>query len=174
MMCDHEIVRGYGVARKNAPSFIYEILHGKPGFLSGRTDTHGQKAWKGIHVDEHIPSQALDELDRIEAIELRASCEGSGLERPTFLIFRFRGDEDLEKISNFVKGMNAIEDIKCGAERGAMGLFRVGVTTSLWYEQDHRRFQEWWLELPLKIRIVLTVIENLVEMSPETTTDSTA
>jgi hypothetical protein len=165
-MCDYEIVRGHGAARKNAPSFIYEILHGNPGFLTGRTSTHGQKLWKSISVDEHLPVQALDELERIEAIELRASCEGSGLERPTFLIFRFRGEEDLGKISNFVKGMNAVGDTGCGAERGAMGLFRVGVTTSLWYEKDHREFEKWWLELPLKIRIVLAVVETLAEMLP--------
>ncbi len=169
-MGDYEIVRGHGPARKNAPSFIYEILHGEPAFLTGRTGAHGQKAWKGISVDEHIPIEALDELDRIEAIELRASCEGSGLERPTFLIFRFRGEEDLKKISDFVKGMNAAGDMKCGAERGAMGFFRVGVTTALWYEKDNRRFQEWWLALPLKIRVVLAVVETLAETLPDKST----
>lgn len=172
-MCNREIVRGRGAARKNAPSFIYEILHGEPKFLAGRTDTHDQKMWKGISVDEHLPTRALDELDRIEAIELRASCEGSGPDRPTFLIFRFRGTEDLTKIASFVKGLNAIGNIRCGAERGAMGLFRIGVTTSLWYEKDHRRFEEWWLELPLKIRIVLAVVETLAEMSPQTSPSST-
>jgi len=88
---------GGGAGQKNAPSFIYEILHGQPKFLLGRTDSHKQKMWKNIAVDEHIPTEALDELDRIGEIELRASCEGSGPERPTFLIFRLRGEENIKK-----------------------------------------------------------------------------
>lgn len=163
-MCEREIAKGRGAPRKNAPSFIYEILHGESRFLTGRTDTHRQKRRKGISVDEHLPIEALDELDRIAAIELRASCEGSGPERPTFLIFRFRDEKDVTRIADFVKGMNALGDLRCGAERGAVGLFRIGVTTSLWYEEDHRRFQEWWLALPLKIRIVLAVIETLAKI----------
>ncbi len=165
-MSNLEMVSGGGAMRKNAPSFIYEILHGEPRFLPGRTDSHGQQMWRDISVDEHLPVEALDELAAIEAIELRASCEGSGLDRPTFLIFRFHAEEDPEKIANFVKGMNAVGDLRCGAERGAMGRFRIGVTTSLWYEKDPHRFQEWWLELPLKIRIVLAVLGTLAEMRP--------
>ncbi|MDY0039606.1 MAG: hypothetical protein RBS57_04790 [Desulforhabdus sp.] len=160
-MCDCADVRGGGASRKNAPSFIYEILHGKSRSLPGRTDAHAQKIWKGISIDEHIPTEALDELDKMEAIELRASCEGSGLDHPTFLIFRFRGEEDLQKIANFVAGMNAIEDIKCGAEKGRMGLFRIGVTTPLWYQKDPRKFERWWQQLPTKIRVVLAVLESL-------------
>jgi hypothetical protein len=147
---------------KNAPSFIYEVLYGEPKFLLGRTDSHKQKVWKGIAVDENIPTAALDELDRIGEIELRASCEGSGAERPTFLIFRFRGEESLRKIRAFVEGMNAFKDLKCGAERGNMGFYRVGITAPLWYGKDEEEFVTWWLELPLKVHIVLAAIELLL------------
>ncbi len=102
---------------------------------------HEQKLWKGITVDEHIPSEALDQLDEIEEIELRASCEGSGPERPTFLIVRFRGEEDLTKIENSVTAMNAFEDVACGAGRGAMGRVRIGMTAAPWYEKNRRRFE---------------------------------
>lgn len=145
-------------ATKNAPSFIYEILHGRPAFIRGRTVEHQTKIWKGIAVDAHIPTAALNELDDIREIELRASCEGSSAERPTFLIFRFCEPKDENEIRIFVKGMNAIEDIWCGADIGAMGSFRIGVTAPLWYAKDPEKFTSWWLELPKKIRIVLTTL----------------
>lgn len=160
-MVDFGRERGLRAGKKNAPSFIYEILHNEARFLPGRTDAHGQKPWKGITVDEHIPSEALDQLDRIDEIELRASCEGSGLERPTFLIVRFRGEEDLAKIRHFVTAMNAFEDVVCGAGRGAMGRIRIGMTAALWYEKNQRQFAEWWLGLPTKIRVALAVLESL-------------
>jgi hypothetical protein len=152
---------GRGAGRKNAPSFIYEILYGREKFLYGRTDTHAQKMWRGIGVDEHIPTAALDALVAITAIEMRSSCEGSGPERPTFLIFRFLGEENLKKIQAFVEGMHAFPDVRCGADRGAMGLVRVGVTAPLWYEKDRAEFERWWLELPGKIQTVLAIIDLL-------------
>jgi len=150
------------VSRKNAPSFIYEILYGEPKFLFGRTDSHGQKTWKGISVDEHIPTEPLEELARIGEIELRASCEGSGPERPTFLVLRLRGEQNTEKIKAFVAGMSAFENVKCGAERGNMGFYRIGMTTPLWYRKDEEKFVNWWLELPLKVHIVLVTIDQLI------------
>ena len=147
--------------RQNAPSFIYEILYGERKFLPGRNMAHGQKNWKGIFVDEHIPTESLDRLDAIHGIELRASCEGSGPERPTFLIIRFPNEEDLLKIENFVTAMNAFEDVKCGAGKGNMGLVRVGLTTPMWYEKDRSQFAEWWIELPTKINIAIAVLETL-------------
>jgi len=163
-MNDYRKTGGCRQGKKNAPSFIYEVLHGEPKFLSGRTDVHRQKGWKGIGVDEHIPTESLDELDKIKAIELRASCEGSGPERPTFLIVRLRGEEDLEMVEHFVSGMNAFADIKCGAERGTMGLFRVGITAPLWHAKDPRQFEKWWQELPYKVRVVLAVIDAAAKM----------
>lgn len=147
-MCDF----GKAGERKNAPSFIYEILYGKQKFLPGRTETHVQKNWKGILIDEHIPVESLNGLNQIPEIELRASCEGSGPERPTFLIIRFPSADDLVRIDNFVTAMNAFEDVKCGAGEGNMGRVRVGLTALLWYEDNRPEFEKWWLDLPTKIR----------------------
>jgi hypothetical protein len=146
--------------KKNAPSFIYEILYGREKHLLGRTVAHREKMWKGIPVDEHIPTTALDELDDIEEIELRASCEGSGPETPTYLIFRFSQEPDENQAATFVRAMNVVEDIKCGAGTGSMGRYRFGVTAyrPMWYENNREEFVGWWLELPKKIRIVLTTI----------------
>ncbi|MEJ2366478.1 MAG: hypothetical protein P8075_17435 [Deltaproteobacteria bacterium] len=152
-----------GYAAKNAPSFIYEILYGEPKFIPGRTAGHREKIWKGIPVDEHLPLQALDELDKIKEIELRASCEGSGGEIPTYLIFRFRKEPDEKQAATFTRAMNAIEDVKCGADIGNMGRWRFGMTAStpLWYEKDPERFSAWWRDLPRKILIALTTIRVL-------------
>lgn len=164
-MCDQGRPGTFRPGKKNAPSFIYEVLSGEPKFLPGRMDSHRQKTWKGIAVDEHIPSEALDELEKLEAIEMRSSCEGSGPERPTFLIVRFRGKENLEAIENFVAGMNAFADVRCGAERGAMGRVRVGITTPLWFDKDRDQFVQWWQELPIKIQVVLAVLDAAADMA---------
>ena len=103
-----------GGNRKNAPSFIYEILHGEAKFIRGRTIEHRQKIWNGISIDAHIPMDAVEKLSRMEEIELRSSCEGSGPERPTYLIFRFKDPNDIKKTETFVKAMNAFEDVKAG------------------------------------------------------------
>ncbi len=143
--------------KQNAPSFIYEILHGRPKFIRGRTIEHREKIWNGIAIDAHIPTDALDKLDRIEEIELRSSCEGSGPEQPTFLIFRFRESKDIKKAENFVMALNYFEDIKCGFDTGNMGLLRIGVTTPLWYEKNPEKFNQWWMSLPVKFAVVLAV-----------------
>ncbi|MBI9086247.1 MAG: hypothetical protein JEZ11_21790 [Desulfobacterales bacterium] len=103
----------------------------------------------------------MDDLNRIKEIELRSSCEGSGPDNPTFLIFRFKAAPSAEEINQFVVGMNSIQEIHCGAEVGNTGFYRVGVTTSLWYEKDKDRFLKWWKELPLKIQVVLAVDQAL-------------
>jgi hypothetical protein len=145
----------------NAPSFIYEILHGRPKFIPGRVVTHQEIIWNGIPIDAHIPTNALDKLSRMGEIELRSSCEGSGPEHPTFLIFRLRGLKDIKEAENFIMAMNCFEDIKCGFGAGNMGLFRIGVTTALWYEKNPEKFNQWWMALPLKFAIVLAVNEVL-------------
>lgn len=160
-MSEEERLRGYGGTKKNAPSFIYEILYGKPKYLLGRAADHKQKIWKGLSVDANIPGNALDELDRIKEIQLRSSCEGSGPDHPTFLIFRFNASPSAEEINQFVAGMNSIQGIHCGAEVGNMGFYRIGVTTSLWYEKNEALFLKWWKELPLKIQVVLAVDQTL-------------
>lgn len=148
--------------KKNAPSFIYEILYGKTKFIPGRTMEHREKIWNGISIDAHIPTDALDKLNRMEKIELRSSCEGSGPGKPTFLIFRLRKPKDTKKAENFVIAMNSFEDIKCGFDTGNMGFLRIGVTTSLWYEKNPEKFNQWWMALPLKFAIVLAVNQIMV------------
>ena len=160
-MWQEKSVQGRYAEKKNAPSFIYEILEGKAKFLRGRDVNHEQKIWRDISVDRHIPKKALNDLSRVEEIEIRATCEGSGPERPTFLIFRFRNPMGSDGINRFVRGMNSIKDTVCGAEIGNMGFYRIGVTAPLWYEKDKNKFIKWWLEMPTRIHVVLAVIQTL-------------
>ena len=88
-------------------------------------------------------------------------CEGVDTWKPTFLIFRFRTAWDQEKIAAFVAGMNSFPDINCGAGIGNGGMYRVGITTALWYQKDRNLFVQWWQELPQKMQTVLTVIHCL-------------
>ena len=150
-----------GSRKKNAPSFIYEILHGKEKLLYGKGTPHRQKAWEGIAVDANIPTVALDQINSIQEIEMRSSCEGVDMWKPTFLIFRFRKACDQEEISKFVAGMNAFPDISCGADIGNGGMYRIGITTALWYGKNRSQFVQWWEDLPQKIRLVLAVIQSL-------------
>ena len=128
---------------------------------------HRERIWNGISIDAHIPTSALDQLNRMEGIELRSSCEGSGPERPTFLIVRLRDSEDAKKAENFVIALNSFEDIECGYDRGNMGLFRIGVTTPLWYEKNPEKFIQWWMALPVKFAVVLAVNQVLALTSDE-------
>ena len=150
-----------GSRKKNAPSFIYEILHGKEKLLYGKGTPHRQKVWEGIAVDANIPTNALDQVNSIQEIEMRSSCEGVDIWKPTFLIFRFRKACDQEEIFKFVAGMNSFPDISCGADIGNGGMYRIGITTDLWYLKDRKLFVQWWEDLPQKMQIVFTVIHSL-------------
>jgi len=160
-------MRYFSENKQNAPSFIYKILHGEPKFIPARTIEHQEKIWNGISVDVHIPTDALDKLNRMEEIELRSSCEGSDLEKPTFLIFRLKEPKDINKAENFVIALNYFEDIKCGFDTGNMGLFRIGVTTPLWYEKNPEKFNQWWMSLPVKFAIALAVNQIIALTSDE-------
>ncbi len=58
----HDIVSSRVALRKNAPSFIYEILHGEPRFLTGKTDTHGQQMWLELPVKIRIVLAVVETL----------------------------------------------------------------------------------------------------------------
>ena len=153
------------LSRKNAPSFIFELVHGRPKTLTGKTEDHRKKEWHGLLVDAHIPEQALEDLSLLKNVEVRSTCEGSSRERPTFCIFRFtHQDWTPFQIEAFVQGMNAIPDIICGAEVGNQGRMRIGVSTCLWYTKDPKAFQQWWLALPGCIGLVISIVQLLLSL----------
>jgi len=138
----------------NAPTFIYKILYGADpeNFISGRSASHAQYLWKdGIYIDKHIPKQYVDELDAIEGIELRASCEGEDEHHPTFVIFRPINQNE-SFVKKLINKLNKFPDIKAGYDRGMEGKLRLGVTTNLWHSKNPKLFDKWWKELPRKIK----------------------
>jgi len=138
----------------NAPTFIYKIAYDKEpdDYISGRSASHQQYLWKdGIYIDKHIKRQYVDEIDNIEGIELRASCEGSDEHHPTFIIFRPLNQNE-SYVKNLVRKLNRFPDIKAGYDRGMEGKYRIGVTNILWYDKDPYEFDKWWKTLGKKIK----------------------
>lgn len=141
----------------NAPSFIYKILYGDDVDIRGYDYTDNKVHVKynydnETQVDSEIPRQALDDLNSIKEIELRSSCQGYNEKRPTYLIFRPLNQKE-EYVKKLVNNLKQQRNLKAGFDIGNNGHFRIGVTTNLYYSDDNKdKFQQWWLDLPKKIK----------------------
>lgn len=139
---------------KNAPTFIYSLLHPEEDkFIRGRLEEKGKiKEYQGIEIDEAIPEEAFDRLFAIDAIEPRSSCQGHNKDRPTFFIFRPDDDRFEQNIDAFTQCLNQYEDIICGYDVGNAGRFRIGVTSGYFYTpEEQEKFTRWWNLLPERI-----------------------
>jgi len=146
-----------GTAGKvNAPTFIYWVLYNRypDAPMYSRGYDHEEVIYQGIGVDKHIPRESLDQLNSIEEIELRSSCEGSSEIRPTYLIIRLV-DNKISKVQKFVKKINLFDDIVSNYDIGNENQPRIGITTKLWYQKNPQEFKKWWLSLPNKIVKIL-------------------
>lgn len=151
-----ERVRGDPTGKINAPEFAYICLYGKKPSppIYGRDCAHPQKLYRGIGIDKHIPTRALNDLNKIKEIELRSSCEGESDRHPTFLMFRlFNRDPSYSK--KICNNINKFKDGKCCFNIGNEGLPRIVVTTRLWFGKDPKLFNTWWLGLAKKIKTAL-------------------
>ena len=143
----------------NATMFAWSILHGgkKPPFIQGRSINHPEKNWNGIQVDKVIPTKSLDELNSIDQIEGRASCQGTltksagELEVPTYFIFRSI-NQDKSYVESIVGKLNKYPDIMAGYDVGLGNQFRIGVIGDMSYETDSHSFIQWWKILPKRIK----------------------
>jgi hypothetical protein len=130
----------------NAPEFAYFCLTGKILRLRGRRN-HPEKIIDGIVIDKDIPTEAIQELNRMKEIEVRASCQGDE-ECPTFLIFRLVGKFDYydynKKIVNCINQKLKIG--KCCMGYGRQGFVRICVTADR--NELKSKFNLWWKELP--------------------------
>jgi|SRR6056297_1946668 len=152
MISTHLLFEEFNNRGMNAPEFIYSILYGKHVNMRGRTVNHPEKIINGIGIDKAIPTESINELNNIQEIELRSSCQGDSLEKPTFIIFRFRNNPNQDYINQFCKKIN---DGKyyCGSNLGRQGFYRVGITGKLYYtDESEKEFEKWWMELPDKIQ----------------------
>lgn len=148
-----ERIKGDPSGKINAPTFAFICLYDKNPSppISGRESSHPQQLYKGIGIDKHIPTKALDALNNMKNIELRSSCEGESDRHPTFVIFRSlnRDPNYSKKICN---NMNKFKGTKCCYDVGNEGLPRIVVTTRLWYKKDPKLFNIWWMSLASKIK----------------------
>jgi len=132
----------------NAPTFAYKCLNNKfpnPP-ISGREASHDQINYKGIMVDKHIPSKALDLLNKLD-IDIRATCEGDSERHLTFLIFRLRS-QNVSETTKLVTNLNRNKTIKSCWDIGQANLPRIVVTADLWYGKTASNyFNKWWEQL---------------------------
>jgi len=136
----------------NAPTLAFKTLYGKypAEYLRGREFSHKTYTFKGIQIDSNIPRLAFKKLLNIKDIETRSSCEGQDERHPTFLIFRLKRKHDKNQIKEIVKKLNKYSDIRASYDIGAGGMYRICVTSNLWFGKDN--FKSWWLKLPNRIQ----------------------
>lgn len=140
----------------NAPSFIYWILTGTRKQIMGHACNHKQKLIDSINIDKDVPDKSIKELLLINDIELRASCQGCNIESPTYLIFRTINQDEFY-IKQLIKRLSIYPELKAGYDIGNSGQIRIGIAgPGIWYKQDSKKFNEWWLSLPKKIKDALT------------------
>lgn len=137
----------------NAPEFAYYTLYDKkpkPGMLRGRTGNHPKKMINGVEIDKEIPTKAIKELNKIDEIETRSSCQGESDIRPSFIIFR-PINQDEKFVKKFIKNLNKQKNIKAKYDIGRKEQkYRICVTWMTWAGKDNNK--EWWLNLPKKIK----------------------
>lgn len=144
--------KSFSSNKKNAPTFIYEILYNKEPdrFMGGRDISHDTKRINGIDIDKNIPTDVMKELMNIKEIEMRSSCEGQDGDHPAFIIFRPE-NQDEEYIKTLVHNLNKENSLKAGYEKGNKGFYRVGVTWYTWYDGKLDN-KNWWKNLPKKLK----------------------
>jgi hypothetical protein len=152
-----ERLGNFARGKVNAPMFAWSIYYdSKPPFISGHSN-HKQKFWQGITIDDVIPTSAINELNSINSIEARASCQGTltdkneKLEVPTYFIFR-TALQDPYYIDKLVKKLNKYPDIKAGSGVGNQKDVRIGVVGDMSYETNPHAFIQWWNTLPKRIK----------------------
>lgn len=129
--------------KKNASTFAYEILYNKPAtnIITPPFPRHSTKNIGGIDVDAGIPTVAIKDLNKIKNIQIRATCQGSDSNHPTYVIFRTENQTE-PFVNDVVRYINNVAPFKAKAEKGNNGYFRIGVTAMSWY--GRKNFQKFW------------------------------
>lgn len=146
-----------GTGKKNAPTFAWETIHGKPfpGRRPGRAPGTVDREWNGIMVDELLKDEWLLALNNIKEIEMRSSCQGHPPkgEWPSFVIFRFNTKIDHNK---FIKAISDGRYTFCKIEVGQGGLPRCCVATPLFAKgPNHTLWEKWWSTLADRIKVAI-------------------
>jgi len=147
----------------NSPTLAYIAVYGKEPDppLRGRIDTP-EKEWKnGIMIDEHLKFEWLENIEKIEELEIRASCEGHGEDRVSYVVIRLlsRDKNDSEKLT---EALSRKKNIYAKYDVGTEGHPRIAVAGKTWYGQPG--WEDWWEGLAGKIKSAVeeSVLKSLL------------
>ena len=125
--------------KENAPSFAYRTLYGKSTYLQGRTNSP-KKMWKGLDVDADLKDKWLKSINDLP-VEIRSTDAGKSEERPAFVIFRLKEDDD-KRAKEISKLLNNEKDISSLCDKGNMGRSRISVVGPYW--KGKKGWENWW------------------------------
>jgi hypothetical protein len=125
----------------NSPTLAYTTVYGEEPdeMLRGRTE-HGERDWNGLRVDEHLKDEWLDALSEIDLIEVRASCEGHGEDRPTYIVIRLNDDGLSESVAKSLHTPDNGYYARC--DMGAENRPRICIAGKTWYGESD--WKDWW------------------------------
>lgn len=149
----------------NSPTFAYKAVYDKEPdhWIPGRAGGPEKEWKKGIMIDEHLEGAWFDDLNNIDGIEIRASCEGHSSERVSYIVLRFKEKGNDKKAGQLVKKLKAKEKIYSISDIGMEGRSRIVVAGKTWHGQSD--WEEWWSSLADKVKDavekVLTAVEKV-------------
>jgi len=147
---------------ENAPQFAYKIMYNSVNStLIGRSYLIPKKKINinnsEIYIDIHLDENLIQELNNIDAIEIRSTCEGHDSKHIAHIIFRPHNQE-LEFIKPKVIELNRLPSTKSGYDIGNGGLYRIGIVTRNWYREnaDNSKWKEWWKNSVKSLKEIFT------------------
>ena len=112
----------------NAPTLAYFTLNKSwpENNISGHQNNHDGYMYNNIKIDNNIPKESIKDLNKINDIVLRSSCQGElgNKKYPSFLIFRTI-NQDEKYVNNLIKNINKNKELKATYNIGNNGLLRV-------------------------------------------------
>lgn len=159
---EQHYIRGPRPGKKPAPTFAWELVHGKkyPGWRPGRAPGGAEeRLYKGYYVDKHIKDKWLSDINRIKNIEIRSSCEGHGppgemkLDWSTYIGFRLDPSiESKSKANDVIKKLNRDKNTRAGWDIGMQKRPRIICAAPLYYKcAKHKEWLRWWDTLASRI-----------------------
>jgi len=149
-------------SKENAPSFAYKCIYGRypSSPIRGQSYQSVYRPYKGvdgitIFIDEHLKDKWIKDLNNINNIEIRSTCEGHDSTKVSHIIFR-PSNQDLDSIDLIVNKLNT-QDTKSMSDVGNGGLIRICVAIKNWYRlnSDNSKWELWWDTISKKIDTVI-------------------
>lgn len=145
----------------NAPSFIHWLITRNEKKLQGVTEAHHQEKTVLIRTprpalltcDHAIPTEAMLKLNKAphcDLIEIRSTCQGESVEKPSFLVFRIKDRfkemnlhyqfcEYFRELADDFEKKNSTMGLKffVGLTAGTEGNYRIGVASNTFFHETN-------------------------------------